>query len=302
MHGQSIIAGVVLGILTIGAGSALADVNPSNIRNSADHGSNTMQPSDHPGHGGNSGYLPWIGGGFGGIYAANAYSGPRQQQQQAQIYDIAPAVGQAAFAEGEFDNRWAGLMVMVDRARQEFKISEEYQTATRDMQAAQHEYESAVDVVLSRLQNDKEYKDLVEKRTQQQVALSSTGIDTGLRNAVATQKLHYGSMATQLEAVALSNDATVQGARAKLVAADEKLRLTEKKFELDLYHRPEVAAARGQMETARANKAGAEGYLYGASITRSDQLNLNDQNNTGNTVYLGGWGPYSRGYYGIGAF
>jgi hypothetical protein len=90
--------------------------------------------------------------------------------------------------------------------------------------------------------------------------------------------------------------------RTRLVSADETLRLKEKQFESQLYNRPEVVAARGQMETARANKAGADGYLHGAYVTRSDQLNYNYQNISGNNVYLGGWDPYSRGYYGIGAF
>jgi hypothetical protein len=56
------------------------------------------------------------------------------------------------------------------------------------------------------------------------------------------------------------------------------------------------------MESARANKAGADGYLHGAFITRADQLNLNFQNNSGNSVYLPGLNPYLRGYYGLGSF
>ena len=45
-------------------------------------------------------------------------------------------------------------------------------------------------------------------------------------------------MVTQMEAVALTNDSTVQDARGRLVSADETLRLKEKQFELQLYNRP----------------------------------------------------------------
>jgi len=286
MRGKFILTSVVLGLLTVGAGTTLADPNG-------------MRPG-HPG--GHNGYIPWRGDGFGYGLGYGGDSSSNNAQQQAQVYNLAPAMGQAAFAEAEFDNRWTELQILVDRARREFQISEEYLNSSQNLQAAQHDYDAAVSVVVARLQNDKDYKNLIEKRTEQQLALKSTGVDTGLRNAVATEKLRYSSMATQLEAVALSNDSAVRDARTRLVSAGETLRLAEKKFELQLYHQPDVAAARNQMETARANKAGADGYLYGAYVTRADQLNLNDQYNTGNNVYLGGWGPYARGYYGLGAF
>jgi hypothetical protein len=286
MLSRSLLTTAILGLLTVASGSALADASA---------------PSHHD----RGGFVPWRGSGFGGgigygpVYQAGASTGP---QQQAQIYDIAPAMGQAALAEAEFDNRWADLQLLVDRARKDFRISAEYLTAQNELTDAQHSYDAAVDAVLARLQTDRQYKDLIEKRTQEQIALKSTGLDTGLRNSVATEKLHIGSMATQMEAVALTNDSTVQDARSRLVSADETLRLKEKQFESQLYNRPEVVAARGQMETARVNKAGADGYLHGAYVTRADQLNLNYQNNSGNNVYLTGMDPYFRGYFGSGSF
>ena len=93
MIGRILTATVFLGLLTVGAGSALGDM---------DH-----RPGDN-------GYMPWHGEGFGPVYPAGASTGP---QQQAQVYDISPAMGQAAFAEAEFDNRWAGLQVLLERAR-----------------------------------------------------------------------------------------------------------------------------------------------------------------------------------------
>src|SRR5271154_5528630 len=126
MLSRSLLITAVLGLLTIGAGSALADAS---------------RPS--PPHHDHGGFLPWRGSGFGGgfgygpVYQAGATTGP---QQQAQVYDIAPAIGQAAFAEAEFDNRWADLQVLVDRARKDFQISAEYMTAQNELADAQHAY------------------------------------------------------------------------------------------------------------------------------------------------------------------
>lgn len=276
MPARTLIGKAILGILTVGAASAMAD-------------------AQRPVHQG--GFMPWRGEGFGfgSIYPSGASSGP---QQQAQVYDIAPAMGQAAFAEADFDNRWADLQILVDRARKDFQVSADYLTAKDNVDDAQLAYDAAVNAVLARLQNDRDYKNLVEKRTEEQLALKSTGIGTGIRNSVATEKLRYGSMVTQMEAVALTNDSAVQDARGRLIAADETLRIKEKQFELQLYNRRDVVDARSQMEAARANKAGAEGFLHGAFVTRADQLNLNDQNNSGNNVFLSGLDPYFRAYYG----
>jgi len=285
MLGRTLLASAVCGLLTLGAQRAPADV---------------ARPPHH------GGYAPWRGSGFAGgaigfgpVYPAGVSTGP---QQQAQGYDIAPAMGQAAFADADFDNRWADLQLLVDRARKDFQISAEYLSAKRDLTNAQQAYDAAVNAVLARLQSDQQYKDLIEKRTEEQIALKSTGIGTGLRNSVATEKMHYASMVTQMEALALTNDSAVQDARCRLVSADESLRLKEKRFESQLYDRPEVVAARGQMEIARTNKAGADGFLRGAFISRADQLNLKGQNNSGNNVFLTGMDPYFRQYYGLGSF
>jgi hypothetical protein len=207
------------------------------------------------------------------------------------MYDLAPVIAQAAFAEAQFDNRWIDLQLMLARARNDFYISSDYLGARKEVERTQTVFESARDTVLARLQNDRAYKDLIEKRTQQQIAIASTGVGSGLRNAVATEKMRYGAMASEMEAVALADDPAVQDAKAHLIAAQDTLTLKEKQFESYLFNRKETVAARDALETARANKAGAEGFLRGAEITRADQLNLNSQNYSGNLVGNGPWWP-----------
>ena len=140
---------------------------------------------------------------------------------------------------------------------------------------------------MARLANDQNYRKLVEQRTQEQIDLKSADVDSGLRNVVASEKLRYGAMASRMEAYALASDSAVQDAKSRLVAAQEALTVKERQFESQLFNRPEIAAARQSMEMARANKAGAVGYLCGAEITRADQIDVNSQMYGGNTVIVG---------------
>ncbi len=267
MLDRSLMARIVLGIVAVAAGPSLAQM-------------------DRQGGPNQGGYRPWHGHGFGGY----AVAGPAPSQQ-GPVYDLAPAIAQAAFAEAQFDNRWIDLQLMLARARSDFFISSDYLTARKNVEDAQTTFEAARDAVLARLQSDRTYKNLIEKRTQEQIALKSTGAGSGLRNAVAVEKMRYGAMASEMEAVALADDPAVQDARGRLVAAQETLTLKEKQFESYLFSRKETVSARQALETARANKAGAEGFLRGAEITRADQLNLNFTNYSGNLVGNGPWWP-----------
>jgi hypothetical protein len=316
MDARTLTVKVALGIVAMLAPVALAqatpDANRSGQGGQGGQGGGMNPPSmnnpgrpnpppnwnHRPNNGGNTfTYLPWISGGFGPYYPAD--SGPQQSQSQPpQVYDMAPAIGMAAYADTEYDNRWSSLQVLLDRSRREFQVSDQYLKAKKDVDDAQATYDAAVDTVLTKLQDDPSYKDLVIKKTQVQVALTSTPEDSGARDYIATKKMEAGSQVTQMEAAALANDSNVQDARTKLIAADESLRLLEKRFEADLYTRPDVVAGRQQVELARANKAGADGYLQGAWIARGDQNYANDQTYTGNTVYNSD--PYYRGYYGMG--
>jgi hypothetical protein len=191
---------------------------------------------------------------------------------------------------------------MLERARGDFYISADYLAARKEVADAQRVYDSATDSVLARLANDKNYRDLIEQRTEEQIALKSTGVGSGLRNAVAAEKLRYGTMVSRMEAFALANDSGVQDARKRLVTAQEAMTLKGEQFESQLFRQPEVAGARESMEAARANKAGAEGYLRGAVITRADQIDINAQMYGGNSILISPWNPYYRGYFGFGAY
>jgi hypothetical protein len=83
----------------------------------------------------------------------------------------------------------------------------------------------------------------------------------------AVQAMHDGSLITVMEAKALEDDSTVTDARVRLVATHQILALKEKVFESQLYRNPDVVAARQQMESARAQLAGADGFLNGALIS-----------------------------------
>jgi hypothetical protein len=215
----------------------------------------------HP-HGG---YIPWQGVGFAPFMGAGPTIAP--QDQPIPVYNLAPAMGQAAFARAQYDNRWSDLQVMISRARNDFRLSGDYLAARDDYESAQSNYEAAVEAILSRVHADPQYKKLAERRTEEQSIVNSTAVGTGTRNVVAEQAMHDGSLITLMEAKALADDPTVTDARVRLVATHQVLSLKEKVFESQLYRQSDVAAARQQMESARAQLAGADGFLNGALIS-----------------------------------
>jgi hypothetical protein len=206
------------------------------------------------------GYVPWRGAEFAPFMGA-------QPSQPIAVYNLAPAMGQAAFAHAQYDNRWGDLQVLIARARDDFKISGDYLAAKDDYESAQANYEAAVEAVLSRVHEDPQYKKLAERRTEEQAIVNSTAVGTGTRNVTAVQAMHDGSLITVMEAKALEDDSTVTDARVRLVATHQILALKEKVFESQLYRNPDVVAARQQMESARAQLAGADGFLNGALIS-----------------------------------
>jgi hypothetical protein len=230
------------------------------------------------------GYMPWQGGGFSGpvVYSINSPTGPQTQQEP--IIDLGPAMGNAAFAAAEFQNRSAALQIMIELARNQFRSSSEMVAAKTELEDAQRAYDDAQETVLAKLRDDPQYKSLLTKRTEEQVALSSVSLDSPMRFEVAMTKLGFGAQVTMLEAKALGEDRAFQDARGRLIAARKNLTGREKQFEAGLYNQPEIAAARQQLETARVNKAAAQAYLVGQEIARNDQLNQIAQSNSGNVV------------------
>lgn len=244
---------------------------------------------------GGGGYVPWQGGGFGGpvVYSINSPTGP--QQQQPQIIDLGPALGNAAFADTEFQNRSAALQIKIQQARYQFRNSTEMTAARTELDDAQRACDDARETVLSKLRQDQQYNSLLAKRTEEEVALGGVGLESPMRFELAKVRLEYGVQITMLEAKALSDDSTFQDARTRLLTARRNLSAREREFASALSNQPEIVAAKQQLEAARANKAAADAFLLGQEIARNDQLNQIAQSNSGNIV-INSWYPRAWGW------
>ena len=219
---------------------------------------------------------------------------------------MAPAMGQAAAAEAQYDRASINLTDAQIRTRTQFQHSAEYRAAQRELQDAQDAYESACQDVLADLRNNPAYHALLEKRTQTQIALDNNRGDKPEMVAIATLKMEYSAAASRMEAEALGADSQVRDAKVRLEAAGQTLQGMTERFEDSFPDRPAIASAWQNYQNSIVNQAGAQGYLEGAFITRSDMMLANAQRYSAPQPNCwGGWGypygcsPYWYGYYGI---
>ena len=82
---------------------------------------------------------------------------------------------------------------------------------------------------------------------------------------MATVKLDYASVATDMEIAALRNNSDVADARQKLMAAGAKVAELRDAFDRQVRDSKELAAVRDQIEEARVQFITAEAFRDGAS-------------------------------------
>ncbi len=228
---------------------------------------------------------------------------PTYRYERSAVYDMAPAMGRAAFADAEYDRAYSALVGTLAQAKLDFVNSPDYIAAKREASEAGAAYDSAREAVLSKLLNNAEYRAAVEKHTEADIALKS---NVSPRIQSATNKMEIGSYVTQLQAAALATDANFQSAKTRLTAAQDKLNALQYQYQAKLSSQSAVVAARQSYDTARSLRAGAEGYLAGAFITRDDAIDADNRRYPPQPVYLYGgmqvgyWNPYYLGYYHLG--
>jgi hypothetical protein len=210
-------------------------------------------------------------------------------------------MGRAAFAEAEYDRAYSQLMGALAQAKMDFSHSPDFVAARHELDEAQQAYDSARQAVLAKLLNSNaEYRAALEKHTEADITLKNT---SGLRVQNATHKMEVGSFVTQMEAAALNADANVQNAKARLATAQQKLSDLQYRYESQLSAQPAVVSAKQSYDIARSMQAGAEGYLSGALITRSDAIDADYRRFPPSYLYMVypnyNFNPYLLGYYGL---
>jgi hypothetical protein len=220
------------------------------------------------------------------------------------VYDMAPVVARAAVSDAQYDRAIADFAAVTAGLRRQFEYSPEYISAQRELDAAKSAYNDAAAPVTDALLRDPSYHQLIEKRTQLEIALSDPGLDSDQRLDLATRKMQIATSASRMESDALNNDPASHDAKIRLIAAQQTLGDLKANYEASLDSQPELVAARRNLENARINSIGANAYLSGAWITRSDTIDAMQaqysQNQPQNPNYGWPYAGYPYGWYGWG--
>lgn len=110
---------------------------------------------------------------------------------------------------------------------------------------------------------------------------------------LATVKLDYAQVATDMEVAALKNDSKVADTRGKLMSAGAKVVALREKFDRAVRGSEELASLRNRIDDARVNLITSEAFRDGAVEAANVQLDYSYYKNRHN----GNYASYEYGYY-----
>ncbi|MDW8261991.1 MAG: hypothetical protein RMJ35_05650 [Phycisphaerales bacterium] len=220
-----------------------------------------------------------------GIEFRGAYGMPSPFLRDARQYDRQAPLGfpsaetrETLFARARtllarFESQRAQQRIneQVDRMRRQFLRSPEYLSAAGAEEAAWNQYQAAVNQALARLMQDEQYqahqalaRELSRQIHETHLELQATGADRQTVDAtllsLARARLTHASRASELRSAALSADAAVAEARARLLEAGDRLRKLRMEFRESVKDDPTVLDLREKYHTARANHVAAAAY------------------------------------------
>jgi hypothetical protein len=193
-----------------------------------------------------------------------------------QLNVIPGALANASAARAEFRRNYADLNRVVRWENEDFQNSPDMKAAVADQDAAYAAYQSERDRVLDNLSNDPVYQTALSLREEMGDKLTALHSypkkDNNHIVAVANVKLSHASVARDLEAAALASDPDARDARARLMAASDRVSELRANFERNLRRSDSVQAARIAYEASRTARLAAEGYLMGAVQVANEAL------------------------------
>jgi hypothetical protein len=229
----------------------------------------------------------------------NSFTGP--PPPQAPTNDLAVAMRNASLARSELEAATANLTAVRARVRADFENSDQLVSARRELADARQAYDEACAPVVAAVQENANYRAMIEKRTEVEIELRAA-TNRAIREQLAAGKLNYSAQAQLMLSEALARDANVQNSKARLQRARDALSDLRTRFEAEYPDRPEILAAQKSVEQARANLEAANAYLNGVLVTRSDTLDAAGAGGGGGGGYYNNpyWGGFPYGYYGYG--
>jgi len=185
-----------------------------------------------------------------------------------QVNLIPGAMANAAAARSESSQSYSDLNRVIRWEADDFANSDEMKAAVNEMDAAYEAYQAERERVLTKLAEDPVYLSALSLRDEMGDDLTNLHAqpkkDESHILAVASVKLTHASVARDLESAALASDRGVQDARARLVAAGDRITELRADFNRSLRKNDAVQSARMAYQASRTARLAAEGYLEGA--------------------------------------
>lgn len=178
--------------------------------------------------------------------------------------EVAMARVRAGAAQESVARAQAMVNGTLARLRNLYENSEEMRVARAALKTAQQEYEAARERVLEVVSRDPQWKAAMAEQEGPAKVLAAGSLSPADRLQAATMKLQLASVTHRIEMEALDADTGVKDARSKLIAANRRLSELREAAENAVATSQEYAAARENLERARAVLAEAYSVLAGA--------------------------------------
>lgn len=209
-----------------------------------------------------------------------------------EMYMGAEATTRLAYARANFRRLQSSLDTAIRRMQYDFEHSKEMLDATRAEEQAWRDYLHARNVALKSVVEDPKYKANVAVKEQlgDQIAevrsayfkdrrnydrQSQMVVDTDMMRQLvdmATVKLDYATVATDMEIAALRNDSKVADARQRLHAAGSDVTSLRDRFDHTVRDSQELAGIRERIEDARVQLVAAQAFQNGANVVAGEAL------------------------------
>ena len=230
------------------------------------------------------------------------------------IHSAVEANARTAYARANYHRLQDSLNVAIHQMQSSFDQSPELTDARKAEQAAWEDYAATRNAALKSVVSDPKYQANIALKndTGEQIAdvRSAYGTQSALHGRageivdkskmgklvlLATVKLDYAQVATDMEVAALKGDSKVADTRSKLMTAGARVQALREGFDRTLRGSPELASIRSRIEDARVAFITAEAFRDGAVEAANEALDYAYYKNR-HASYAGYEYGYSTGY------
>lgn len=231
------------------------------------------------------------------------------------IHSAVEANARTAYARANYHRLQDSLNIAIRQMQSSFDQSLELMDARKTEQSAWQDYLAARNAALKSVVSDPKYQanvalknnlteHIAEVRGAYDLPKSSNGrvaelVDQskmGKLVLLATVKLDYAQVTTDMEVAALKNDSKVADSRSKLMSTGAHVQALREGFDRSLRGSPELAALRSRIDDARVAFITAEAFRDGAVEAANEALDYAYYKNRRTGGYAGYEYGYSTGY------